>query len=66
MLAIVEGGSAGWRGEVEGIEKRAGLDIVGWERRALVVSLELEEYLALRAALGTSNSELDTSSKVST
>ena len=26
MLAIVEGGSAGWRGEVEGIEKE------GWPR----------------------------------
>ena len=68
--AIVKGVSAGWRGEVEGIEKMASLDIVGWEGRALVVLLVLvaggEEYLSQRAALGNSNSESDTSSKVST
>jgi len=29
VLAIVEGGSAGWRREVEGIEKRTSLDTVG-------------------------------------
>ena len=67
---MVERGSAGWRGGVEGIEKRASLGVVGWEGRALVVSLVLvtggEEYLSLRAALGTSNSESDTSSEVST
>ena len=64
VLTIVEGGLAGWRGGVEGIEKRASLGVVGWEGRALVVSLVLvtggEEYLSLRAALGTSNSESDT------
>ena len=69
-LAIVKGGSAGLRGKVEGIEKRAGLGVVGWERRALVVLLVLvaggEEYLSQRAALGNSNLESDTSSKVST
>ena len=70
VLTIVEGGSAGRRGGVEGIEKRASLGVVGWEQRALLVSLALvaggEEYLSLRAALGTSNSESDTSSKIST
>ena len=70
MLAIVEGGSAGWIGGKEGIEKRPSLGIVGWEERALAVSLVLvtggEEYLSLRAALGTSNSESNTNSKVST
>ena len=65
MLAIVEGGLAGWRGGVEGIEKKANLGIVGRESRALVGSLVLvtgrEEYLSLRAALGTSTSESNTS-----
>jgi len=68
VLAIVEGGLAGWRGGVEGIEKRASLGVVGWEGKALVGSLVLvtgEEYLSLSAALGTSNSESDTS-KIST
>jgi len=70
VLGIVEERLAGWRGRVEGIEKRANLDIVGWERKALVVSLVLvageKEYLSLRVAFETSNSEQDTSSKVST
>ena len=70
VLAIVEGGLASWRRWAVMIETRASLDIVGWERRALVESLvlvsEVEEYPSLRAALGTSNSESDTSSKVST
>ena len=70
VLAIVEEGSAGWREEVEGIEKRASLDIVDWEGRALVILLVLvtggEEYLSLRAANETLNSEWDTSSKVNT
>ena len=70
MLAIVEEGSAGWREKVERIGKRASLGIVGCEGRALVVLLVLvaggEEYPSLRAALGTSISESDTGSKVST
>jgi len=65
VLVIVEGGSAGWTEIIQEIEKMASLDIVGWEGKALVVSLVLvtggEEYPSLRAALGTSNSELDTS-----
>ena len=69
MLVIVEEGLAGWRGGVEGIENRASLDIIGWKGRVLVVALMLiargEEYLSLRAALETSNSESDTSNKVS-
>ena len=66
MLAIVERGSAGWRGKVEEIENKASLDIIGCNGRALVVSLGEKEYLSPRAALETSNSESDTSSKVST
>jgi len=70
VLAIVEGDLVDWRGSVEGIENRASLVVVDWEGRALVVSLVPvaggEQYLSLRVALGTSNSESDTSSKVST
>ena len=62
MLAIVQRGSAGWRGGVEEIKKRSSLGVVDWEGRALIVLLVAgwEEYLSLRAALGTSNSESDT------
>jgi len=66
VLAIVERDSAGWRGKVEKIENRASLDIIGCNGRALVVLLGGKEHLSPRVALGTSNSESDTSSKVST
>ena len=56
-LAIVKRGLAGWRGRVEEIENRASLNVAGSEGKALVVLLVLvtegEEYLSVRAALGT-------------